>query len=265
MGANGVLQAVEFKIRIYLPGFLFRLRVWIVLRYRKMRYGYAFRKIPLTQGKYAIVDPEDYEELAKYKWFAVNNDGRFYAVRSRKNRNVKMHRVIIGAREDEIVDHINGNGLDNRNANVRFATSEQNSWNQRKQRSKSSSKYKGVSWEKKRKEWRARITLKGRLIHLGRFETEEGAARAYDAKAKELFGEFAWLNFPAGPAVGNRKKRRNWMKKRQINRLRFGRRIQLLAKMLPGGYNKCRIKVSLFLFGLFHSGPEKRSNRDDIV
>ncbi|MHC4693336.1 MAG: AP2 domain-containing protein [Planctomycetota bacterium] len=258
------MQAVEFKIRIYLPGFLFRLRVWIVLRYRKMRYGYAFRKIPLTQGKYAIVDPEDYKELAKYKWFAARKDRRFYAVRWVKGKNVKMHHVIMGTEEGKVIDHINGNGLDNRNANVRFATVQQNGWNKRKQWGDYSSKYKGVSWEKKRKEWRARITLKGRLIHLGRFETEEEAARTYDAKARELFGEFAWLNFPSGPAVGGREKRRNWMKKRRINWLRFARRIQLLAKMLPGVYNKCRIKVSLFLLGLFHSGPEKRSNRDGI-
>jgi hypothetical protein len=143
------LRAVDIKIRLYLPEFLFRLRVWIALRYRKMRYGYPFRKIPLTQGQYAIVDPEDYERLAKYKWFAKRCDGRFYAVRWAKNKNVKMHQVILGSEEGKVIDHINGNGLDNRKANVRFATSEQNSWNQRKQRSKSSSKYKGVSRSKK--------------------------------------------------------------------------------------------------------------------
>lgn len=203
------MRAVDIKIRLYLPEFLFGLRVWIALRYRKMRYGYPFRKIPLTQGQYAIVDPEDYEGLAKYKWFAKRCDGRFYAVRSKRNRNVKMHQVILGTKEGKVIDHINGNGLDNRKANVRFATSEQNSWNQRKQRSQSSSKYKGVHWEKKRKEWRARIKYKGRSIHIGRFETEEEAARAYDAKAKELFGEFAWLNFPVRPGVGRRKRQRN--------------------------------------------------------
>ena len=203
------MRAVEFKIKIYLPEFVFRLRVWIALRYRKMRYGYAFRKIPLTQGQYAIVDPERYEELAKYKWFAKRCDGRFYAVRSAKNKNVKMHHVIIGTEEGKVIDHINSNGLDNRKANVRFATAQQNGWNKRKQRGNYSSKYKGVHWEKKRKEWRARIKCSGRSIHLGRFETEEAAARAYDAKAREFFGEFACLNFPAGLAVGRRKKQRN--------------------------------------------------------
>ncbi|MBW8040358.1 MAG: hypothetical protein FVQ85_10195 [Planctomycetes bacterium] len=195
------MRAVDIKIRIYLPEFLFRLRVWIVLRYRKQCYGYAFRRIPLTQGQYAIVDPERYEELAKHKWFAKRCDGRFYAVRSTKIKNVKMHQVIMGTEEGKVIDHINSNGLDNRKANVRFATSQQNSWNQRKQRGNSSSKYKGVSWEKKRKEWRARITFKGRVVHLGRFDTEKEAAMAYDDKAREFFGEFAWLNFPASAGV----------------------------------------------------------------
>ena len=201
-----------------------------------MRYGYPFRKIPLTQGKYAMVDPERYEELAKHKWFTKRCDSRFYAVRWGKDKSVKMHHVIIGTEEGKVIDHINGNGLDNREANVRFATQQQNSWNQRKQRGNCSSKYKGVCRSKKRKEWRARITFKGRVIHLGRFDTEEQAARAYDGKARELFGEFAWLNFPAGAAVGRRKKR-NCMKKRRINWLRLGGKIQWLAKLLLGVYN----------------------------
>jgi hypothetical protein len=200
-----------------------------------MRYGYPFRKIPLTQGQYAIVDPERYEELAKYKWFAKRCDGRFYAVRSTKNKSVKMHQVIIGTEEGKVIDHINSNGLDNRQANVRFATSQQNSWNQRKQRGNSSSKYKGVSWEKKRNQWRARITFKGRVVPLGRFDTEEEAGRAYDAKAKELFVEFAWLNFPAGTSVGGRQKLRNCIKKVVINRLQLAGKIQWFAKMVLGG------------------------------
>ena len=153
-----------------------------------------------------------------------------------KNKNVKMHQVIMGTEEGKVIDHINSNGLDNRKTNVRFATSQQNSWNQRKQRGNSRSKYKGVHWEKKRKEWRARITFKGRVVHLGRFDTEEEAAMAYDGKAREFFGEFAWLNFPAGPGVGMRKQLRNCIKKWLINRLRFAAQIQWLAKMLSGGH-----------------------------
>ncbi|MHC4655116.1 MAG: AP2 domain-containing protein [Planctomycetota bacterium] len=131
-----------------------------------------------------------------------------------------MHQVIMGTEEGKVIDHINSNGLDNRKANVRFATPQQNGWNQRKQRGNYSSKYKGVHWEKKRNQWRARITFKGRVVPLGRFDTEEEAGRAYDGKARELFGEFASLNFPVRLTVRKRKKQRNWMKKQVINWLK---------------------------------------------
>jgi hypothetical protein len=169
-----------------------------------MRYGYAFRKIPLTRGKYAIVDPERYEELAKYKWFVSWQRGGMYAVRHVKAKKggryrqkvVRMHRVIIGAGEGEIVDHINHNGLDNRIANLRIATMRQNNWNARKRRCNCSSKYKGVSRAKGQKKWRARITFNGRSILIGDFDTEKEAGMAYDARARELFGEYASLNLP---------------------------------------------------------------------
>jgi hypothetical protein len=203
VGASGVLRAVQVKI--YLPEFIFRLRVWITLRYRKIRYGYAFRKIPLTRGKYAIVDPERYEELAKYKWFASLQRGGIYAVRMVKAKKgskvrqkvVRMHRVIMGAGEGEIVDHINHYGLDNRIANLRAATARQNMWNMRKRKCNCSSKYKGVHRVKSKKKWRARITFNNRTILIGDFDREIDAAMAYDAKARELFGEYASLNMPA--------------------------------------------------------------------
>jgi hypothetical protein len=202
VGARGVLQAVQVKI--YLPEWVFRLCVWIALRYRKIRYGYAFRRIPLTQGKYAIVDPERYEELAKYKWFVSWQRGGIYAVRmvrakkgsKVRQKTVRMHRVIIGDGGGEIVDHINHNGLDNRIANLRVATSQQNMWNARKRRCNCSSKYKGVHRLKRKNKWRARITFNGRGILIGDFDTEKEAGMAYDARARQLFGDYASLNEP---------------------------------------------------------------------
>jgi hypothetical protein len=167
-----------------------------------VRYGYAFRKIALTQGKFAIVDAEDYEELAKYKWFAVRYELGCYAVRAvkakesrGKERTVRMHRAILGVPKGKIVDHINHNGLDNRRANLRVATRRENSWNKRKQRGNCSSQYKGVTWLKSEGKWQARIVCKGRAIFIGYFDDEKAAARAYDARAAELFGEYAAPNF----------------------------------------------------------------------
>ena len=252
--AGGLLRAVYIKIKIYLPDFVFRLRVWIALRYRKMRYGYEFRKIPLTQGKYAIVDPERYEEFARHKWFTKRCDGRFYAVRWGKKKSVMMHQVIIGTEEGKVIDHINGNGLDNREANVRFATQQQNSWNQRKQRGRTSSKYKGVCWAKQRDQWRARITFNGRVIHLGRFETEAAAAMAYDTKAKEVFGEYAWLNFPAGSIVSKRKKR-------LINRLRFADIIHKLQKRFSTGIIVMEFKTNFRISRIWPRRNKPRHHR----
>jgi len=187
-------------IPIFLPEFIYRIRIWLLLRYRKLRYGCTFRKIPLTQGQYAIVDPEDYKELAKYQWYARGCGRRFYAERwdisGIKEKSVKMHQVIMGTAEGKVIDHINHNCLDNRKANLRFVTVQQNTWNKRKQKGTSSSQYKGVNLAKGRKKWRAQICCNGRKIHLGYFDDEKAAAMAYDAKAKELFGDYAAPNLP---------------------------------------------------------------------
>jgi len=190
-------------IPIILPECFFRIRIWLALHYRKLRYGCTFRRIPLTQGQYAIVDPEDYKELAKYQWYAKRCERRFYAERwgktkqgSRIRRDIKMHQVIMGTAEGKFIDHINHNGLDNRKANLRFATAQQNTWNKRKQKGNYSSQYKGVHWVKSEKNWRAVITCNKRVIYIGRFDDEKAAAMAYDAKAKEYFGEYAAPNLP---------------------------------------------------------------------
>jgi len=195
---------IEFRFNISTR--LEKLLLFIVLLYRRIRYGYAFRRIPLTQGKYAIVDPEDYERLRKYKWYAQQNPHTIYAVRSltngkkEKRKNAYMHHLVIDIPNGMFCDHINHNGLDNRKANVRPVTHTQNVWNRRKFKKPSRSKYKGVDWATDMKRWRARIRVNGRRIYLGSFKNEIDAAHAYDKAAQEFHGEFASLNFPASPS-----------------------------------------------------------------
>ena len=106
-----------------------------------------------------------------------------------------MHRVILDAPAWRGVDHVNGNGLDNRRANLRFADQTFNQANARRGRS-STSRYKGVTLVKKSGRWLAQTTRNGKTVFLGYHDTEEAAALAYDAYAREAFGEFACLNFP---------------------------------------------------------------------
>ena len=156
--------------------------------------GFKGRVIITQYGSNQEADQVFNKELAKYKWYAKRCERRFYAERWYKNRNVKMHQEIMGTVEGKVIDHINHNGLDNRKANLRFVTAQQNTWNKRKQKGSYSSRYKGVHWVKCEKNWRAVITCNKKVIYLGRFDDEEAAAKAYDEKAKELFGEYASLN-----------------------------------------------------------------------
>ena len=106
-----------------------------------------------------------------------------------------MHRLIIGAKDGEVVDHRNRNGLDNRKQNLRICTHAENTRNSRPHFS--SSNYKGVHKNNRRgKDWTSSIRFNGKLYHLGYFDREVDAARAYDAKAKQYFKTFAYLNFP---------------------------------------------------------------------
>lgn len=152
------------------------------------------KEIPLTQGKVALVDDEDYEQLMKYKWHACNYINTFYAKRNVYPKSpVFMHRVIMNAQPGEQVDHINNNGLDNRKCNLRITTQSQNLMNARK-RPNCTSSYKGVYWCKEINQWIAKIKTKEERLNLGRFDNEIDAARAYDEAAKKLFGEYAKLN-----------------------------------------------------------------------
>lgn len=150
--------------------------------------------IPLTQGLHAIVDDEDYEWLVRWKWHARKGRHGVYALRwepGGKGRYLRMHRVIMSPGEDEVVDHINGDSLDNRRCNLRVCDIQQNSFNQRAQRGAVSS-YKGVSFCGGK--WHSRITVYGNTLFLGQFDTEEEAAQAYNEAATKHHGEFARLN-----------------------------------------------------------------------
>lgn len=160
----------------------------------------------VTQGKFAIVDAEDYGWPSQYKWFAVKSRETFYAQRFGDGTIVGMHREIMRAPKGMVCDHKNHNGLDNRKSNLRLCTNAQNLYNKMPKKG-CASRYKGVSLGNDSKTWRARIGFKGRRINLGYFADEIKAAMAYDDKAAELFGEFAYLNFP------ERIELRNWIRK----------------------------------------------------
>lgn len=154
-----------------------------------------FRLIPLTQGKFAVVDAADYERLSRHKWCAAKSRDTYYAHGFVDGKIVRMHRLIMLARKGVICDHKNHDGLDNRKSNLRLCTNAQNQYNKRAKKG-CASRYKGVVRRGDYKRWRARISFRGRRIYLGDFGDEIQAAMAYDDKAIELFGEFAYLNFP---------------------------------------------------------------------
>lgn len=163
----------------------------------KDRFG-DYCKIPLTRGKFAKVDPEDYIWLSQFRWYCNNRLHTSYAIRNagggKAHRKVPMHREIMNTLKHLVCDHINRNGLDNRKSNLRNCTKGQNNLNTGSQRN-SSSKYKGVYWNKNMKKWAACIKSRGKQKHLGYFSSETDAAKAYDEAAKKYHGQFANLNF----------------------------------------------------------------------
>lgn len=154
------------------------------------------KKIKLTsQGKFAVIDDDDFERVNNFKWYAYNSDGIYYAGRTLPgNFSISMHRYILNAPSQFYVDHKNRDGLDNRKTNIRLCTASQNQAN-RIVSPKNKTGFKGVSYHIRDKKWHSRIRLSGELFHLGTFSNPIEAAKMYDRKAIELFGEFARLNF----------------------------------------------------------------------
>jgi len=154
------------------------------------------QQIILSQGKFALIDNEDYELVSKYKWCASKKRNTFYALRAIKlptgrYSTIHMHTFIT---EWSRVDHINGNGLDNQRSNLRQLN---NSLNIRNQHVNwGSSKYKGVSWYNREGKWIAKINGIHVRKYVGSFHDEIEAAKAYDEAIYKIFGDITMLNFP---------------------------------------------------------------------
>ncbi len=176
------------------------------------------KQIPLGDGFYAYVDAADYEWLSRWTWTLSNG----YASRREKGKVILMHREIMQPPKGMLVDHKNHNKLDNTRANLHTCTLQENTCNKSKRRG-TSSRFIGVGYDRRCAKWRAQIWFEGSSVSIGYFNNEEAAARAYDRKAVELFGESARLNFPEEwPA---RKRRRVYAKRprgKQTRRKRAG-------------------------------------------
>ena len=152
------------------------------------------KEIQLTQGKMALVDDESFETLNQFKWYAKKSGKTFYAVRNLyvcgRPKQIYMHCVIMNRKG---IDHIDHDGCNNQKSNLRVCTRSENQMNRTKQEN-TSSIYKGVYFSKAHKKWKAEISINSKKIRLGNFDSEIDAAKAYNAKAVELFLEFANLN-----------------------------------------------------------------------
>lgn len=155
------------------------------------------REIDLGRGYVAIVDDDDYDWLTQYRWRLLGDPEKrrtLYATSwaVKRPKTTFMHRLIMGAEPGQVVDHINGEGLDNRRENLRVCTHRQNQQNRRRSVNNKTG-YKGVIFHENR--YRASIQLDGKQSPVGAFRCPLKAARAYDVAALKHYGEFANLNF----------------------------------------------------------------------
>jgi hypothetical protein len=152
-------------------------------------------EIPVRNSRPMIVDATDAEMVSRHKW-RLDKDA--YAMTTvslpdGKRTTLYSHRLILSAAPGQECDHINGDKLDNRSSNLRFATRRENTCNRRKQKSNTSG-YIGVHWNKECRKWRAGICANGKKIHLGYFTDPADAATVYNFAAEQYHGEFAVFN-----------------------------------------------------------------------
>lgn len=156
--------------------------------------------LKLSKGMFTLVDDDVYEKYKSLSWHAHNRQGKYYANHSafsnvngvKKVKSVSLHRLITNAPKGVEVDHINGDPLDNRRANLRFCNRSENTRNSIK-RSDNTSGYKGVAFSKRINKWRAYIYFEKKQKHLGYFDSVKDAARAYSEAANKYFKEFAYV------------------------------------------------------------------------
>jgi hypothetical protein len=148
-------------------------------------------EVQLTESKAAIVDDADAALVDQYKWYCST----YYAFKhpTKSCHHSYMHRLIMGAKKGQIVDHINGDKLDNRRSNLRFCTPAQNNYNSSKHK-RNTSGYKGVFWNGRDGKWLAQAKINQKQTYLGQYETREQAALYYNLAAIMFHGEFARLN-----------------------------------------------------------------------
>lgn len=165
-------------------------------------------RVPLGHGKFAVIDMCDADRVLARKWHVKIKTHACYAYGyfpgpDGKSSSIALHRFILDAPSGVQVDHIDHDGLNNTRANLRLATPRENQWNKRACHHGRSG-YKGVHWVNKSSLWRARIHDEaGKLCHLGYFDSPTEAARVYDAAAKRMHGNFAYLNFPEDAGLVN--------------------------------------------------------------
>ena len=191
---------MTLHLTIRVPNWLDLLFAFPLLTFRRIRFGYPFRRIRLTEGKFTIVDPADFYRLNSFYWLTCGRNGNLYAARlirtpTGRLNTILMHKEILDSPSGLLVDHINTDSLDNRRANLRLATHSQNSCNSRRDKSNTYSRFRGVSFSKRKQKWFAAIRADGKKIWLGYFDNEIDAAHAYDNAARQYHGEFSRLNF----------------------------------------------------------------------